>query len=164
MIYGSGWTDQWSRLHRWRERLVRDRDDWQDRDTGTDHFLDEFYATFQAIWHLKDWLNNDPRAQVTGKQVDDWANSRESILLVAADLANGSKHLVLDRERAGGSRQTRKDARIHVGHGVQATFYVMDMRSDAEWEAVTLADACIAEWREFITQAGLALPDWKTVP
>jgi hypothetical protein len=76
VIYGSGWIDQWNRLLRWRERLRRDRDDWQDSRMGTEHFLDEFYATFQAIWHLKDWLHNDVQTQVTGKQVDDWVNSR----------------------------------------------------------------------------------------
>ena len=158
VTYGTAWTDQWDRLLRWRERVRRARDDWQNSGMGTEHFLDDLFATFQALWHLKDWLHNDPHSGVTGKDVDDWVNSRNSILLVAADLANGSKHLVLTNRRAGGSHQTRKDVRVHVGHGVQTTFYALDGRSETEWEAVTLADACIEEWREFIAEAGLSVP------
>jgi hypothetical protein len=164
VLYGSAWTEQWNRLLRWQERVRRDRDDWQDSGMGTEHFLDELYATFQAIWHLKDWLRNDPHVTVTGQAIDDWLNSRDSVLLVAADLANGSKHFALTNPRSGDSHQTRKEIRVWVGQGVQATFYVRDGRSDAEWEAVTLADACIAEWRVFFSHEGLTAPELTAGP
>lgn len=162
MSYGSGWIDQWNRVSRWRERVLRDRDEWQNTGLGTEHFLDELHATFQAIWHLKDWLHNDIHAAVTKKDIEDWVKTRGSVLLVAADLANGSKHFDLLNQRAGGSHQSRADVRVYVGQGVQATFYVQDEQSHTEWEAVDLADACIAEWRQFLTETGLPIPDRRT--
>lgn len=84
-----------------------------------------------------------------------------SVLLVAADpVANGSRHFDLSRKRAGGSHQEGRPGTR--GPGLQAAFYVRDGRSGAEWEAVALAEACIAEWQEFFTQAGLSITDLVT--
>lgn len=70
------------------------------------------------------------------------------------DVANGSKHMMQTRAmtRAGGSEQTRNDVTIVVGRGVKHTFYIQDGRAGgAEYEAVDLADLCIAEWRSFLS-------------
>ena len=66
MPYGTARPDQGDRLLRWRERARRARDDWQYCGMGTEHFLDLF-ATFPSLWHVKDWLDNDPDIAVTGK-------------------------------------------------------------------------------------------------
>jgi len=69
-------------------------------------------------------------------------------------VANGSKHMMQTRAmtRAGGSEQTRNDVTIVVGRGVKHTFYIQDGRAGgAEYEAVDLADLCIAEWRSFLS-------------
>ena len=56
----------------------------------------------QSMWHLKDWILNDSDFGAKDKNAlkKDIHSSR--CLLVCADLANGSKHLSLDRPKIGG--------------------------------------------------------------
>lgn len=54
-----------------------------------------------CMWHLKDWVLNDPefRPKDYNKLKSDLHT--EKSLLVCADLANGSKHLVLKNPKVG---------------------------------------------------------------
>ena len=101
---GTAWEDQWARILRWRERVRFSRDDWRNDGSGTEHYRDEVFALFQALWHLKDWLKNDPALPApVGVAVETWIVGEGHLLKVAADVANGSKHMTLDRMRAEGS-------------------------------------------------------------
>lgn len=80
-------------------------------------------------------------------------------LFVAADVANGSKHMRLTDPKADGSRQTRNSVTWVGGRGLMHTFWVQDARpSGREFEAVELADLCIAEWTSYIDDHGLTIP------
>jgi hypothetical protein len=66
-----------------------------------DHILqlDNLYHFFQDCWHLKDWIKNDDTlSRSTRKTIVSEAEKTES-LNYCADLANGSKHLKLNRPR-----------------------------------------------------------------
>jgi len=161
------WRDQWARITRWRERVRRSRDEFRDDDLGSEGYRDEVFALFQAIWHLKDWLaNDDSLSPALGRgEIESWLSGNSvdpqepKMLHVAADLANGSKHLKLTRTpRAAGSAQTRRDIQVFVGHGVSHTFWVTDARSGKDYEAVELADLCLAEWTTFLATRGLQTP------
>lgn len=159
MRQGTGWQDQWYRILRWRERVRQSRDDGRSDALGTEGYRDEVFALFQAMWHLKDWLKNDPSfEQLTG--VEDWIVDHSSALLVAADVANGSKHMTLSNPRAHESGQTRNDVHIHVGAWVKHTFYVTDNRPLApqDYEALHLADLCLREWTDYLRLCQVPVP------
>lgn len=129
MTYGEHWQDQWNRILRWRDRLEQSqtgpRADW----LGTEGYRDELYALFQAIWHLRDWLANDPdvpgvdRARDLDRIIFDPDAPLRS-LQAAHDLANGSKHRGVVRP-AVDAAQIRNDATVHVGVGQQHVFYIL---------------------------------------
>lgn len=155
----SSWMEQWCRIARWYERVRQSQTEVRGDGLGTEGYRDEVYALFQAIWHLKDWFINDDEVPVTKPEVHAWIDERADVLKVAHDVANGSKHMTLSRPWAGGSEQGRNDATIVVGQGVQHVFYIQDARNGQDWNALSLADQCLAEWRSFLEQHGLAEPD-----
>jgi hypothetical protein len=161
MRQGSTWTDQWYRILRWRERVRQSRDEIRTDSLGTEGYRDEVFAMCQAIWHLKDWFKNDPALDPSlGLSVERWINKHGNLLKVAADVANGSKHMSQNagQQRASGSGQTRNDVSVFIGEGVRTTFYVEDARNGQDLEVVALADACLDEWRAFLKAWRLTEP------
>lgn len=155
MTHGATWQDQWARIERWAERVRASRDTPRPDGLGTEGYRDELFALFQAIWHLKDWLINDPALAVTKGQIEHYVFEQGHLGLQAAhDLANGSKHLNL-KKPAVDAAQIRNDAAIHVGAGVSHTFYIHLAKDDQEFEAVALAELCVEEWSVFLKQLGL---------
>lgn len=155
------WHEQWRRMQRYIQLLRASRDEYRNDRHGTEGYRDELYATFQALWHLKDWLKNDTDQQVAdiGKRAEKWLETTDAKhLQIAADVAHGSKHLRVDDKRADGSSQTRNDAEVRIGRGVRHTFWIEDARDGTEYEAVDLAERCIEEWRTFLSDNKLSLP------
>lgn len=142
--------------------MVQSRDELRTDDLGTEGYRDEVFALYQAIWHLKDWLKNDVALDPHLRQsVEAWVRADGDLLQVAADVANGSKHMsqTAEHQRANGSAQTRNDVAVVIGEGVRTTFYVEDARSGCDFEVVALADACLAEWTTFLERWQLTPPD-----
>lgn len=82
--------EQMKRVRRWLERIELPAE------SQTEH-EDFLWSFFQNCWHLKDWIKNDPTTSsgvVNGIESDI---NRYDSLKISADLANGSKHLVLLR-------------------------------------------------------------------
>jgi hypothetical protein len=153
--------EQWKRIGRLRERLRLCRDDGRTDGLGTEDYRDELFAMFQSVWHLKDWIKNDPTARAAGSVVENRIKTSAPALRAAADVANGSKHGELTRHpRAGGSRQSRNDVRLVIGAPVLShhTFYIQDHGRGLEHEALTLLDECLAEWRAFFSTQGITVP------
>jgi hypothetical protein len=68
--------------------------------------VDDFNAFFICCFHLKDWLKNDPAlSRDIGRAAETFIETRTVALRLCADVANGSKHFVIDR---------------HVRHGADA--------------------------------------------
>lgn len=133
------------------------RDEGRTDGLGTEGYRDEVLALFQAIWHLKDWIRNDSEFTQL-HDVEKWVNSDANHLLIAADVANGSKHLRLV-PRAEGSEQSRNDVVVMIGRGVLHTFYIRDARPPGgEFEAVELADQCIQEWISYLALCFVEVP------
>ncbi len=65
-------------------------------------YEDTLYAFFQNCWHPKDWIRNDGTAPSTLKNDIENHCTRYQSLMLSADVANGSKHLLLNRPRVGG--------------------------------------------------------------
>jgi hypothetical protein len=125
------------------------------RPGGTDAAIDSALSFFEAVHHLKDWLGNDPSSGVTRADGDSLINA-SPVLRLCADLANGSKHLVLTRSRAGDLSTTiaRNDVTVFVGTGTSAhRFYVAS--AGAEYDVLQLAQDAVAEWTTFLSVRGL---------
>ena len=146
------WHEQWQRVLRWRNRLNQLS---EARDPDPDEAQDHVYAFFQNVWHLKDWLKNDPGSGMRSEKVESFANGCHA-LKVAADLCNGSKHLTLTHPRANGARLAGRDIRAVVGGGVSYRFRILVHESQRD--AFELAQECVSEWESFLTQDGLLYP------
>ena|ERR1700719_794556 len=90
----SAWEQQFKRVARALKKV-------EQRKTDDEEELDDIYNFFQNCWHLKDWIKNDDglSQEIRDAIVRD-AETTES-LRFCADLANGSKHLKLQKERHG---------------------------------------------------------------
>jgi hypothetical protein len=147
-VLGHGWQMQWARVCR---RLDDVRAVYAGRAGGTDAAVDTVLSFFEAAHHLKDWLGNDPSSGITKAAGDSLINGSQ-ILRLAADLANGSKHLVLTSSRTGDTSTTiaRNDVTVFVGTGTSAhRFYVES--AGAEYDVLQIAETAVDEWSRFLT-------------
>lgn len=151
-MLGQGWQSQWTRVH---SRLDDVRAVYTGREGGTEGALDTTLSFFEAVHHLKDWLRNDPSSGITKADGDSLIN-RSPMLQLCADLANGSKHLVLTTTRTGDKLTaiTRNDVNILMGTGTVAhRFYVQS--AGTEYDVLKIAEAAVDDWTEFLTDKGL---------
>jgi hypothetical protein len=147
-VLGQGWQSQWARVHR---RLADVRVVYTGQPGSTDDAVDTVLSFFEAVHHLKDWLENDQLSGI-GKEAGDSLINRSQTLRLCADLANGSKHLKLTRSRTGdkSTEIARNDVNIDIGKGTAAhRFYVQSGR--AEYDVLEIAEAAVAEWTRFLT-------------
>ena len=91
-VLAEGWRNQYDRMHRSRTRL-------RGAYRSSIDYDDDFYHAVQDAWHLKDWIKGDAaidpvlRNRIVGEVEAEWAHR------IIADLANCTKHLVLDRKK-----------------------------------------------------------------
>jgi hypothetical protein len=71
-------------------------------------YEDDLYHFFQDAWHLKDWLINDPAANVRRKGIEADLENGDRAFKITADLANGTKHRALTTK----NKNTKKVSRI----------------------------------------------------
>jgi hypothetical protein len=155
MTTATQWRAKYDTMHRWHKRLT-------ESESVAQHGVDDFEAFFIHCFHLKDWLKNDPEVDITiGTAAEALVNSSDA-LRICADLANGVKHLRLDRPR--GDRTTRMEALGRVvddpssdsGIGfVDVVVIFSGQEKGLCWDASGVASACIAEWKDFLQRRGL---------
>lgn len=157
------WEHQWLRILRWYHRTLHATG----RETGVGYRDTEDFseALCHAVWHLKDWLKNDPRQTVVdASEIEEFANSNPA-LMVIADLANGTKHVQLS---ARGSRtEAVRMGLVHwAGDGdpddpasiERVWVYVDDPDSEHDREVVDVAWDGIEAWRTWLEAADLEVP------
>ena len=84
------WREQYDRMRRWLTRVAEFK-------AVDDRGVDDFHAFFLTCFHLKDWLQNDSALdKKIGADAEGLVNDNEW-LGIYADVANGSKHLRLDK-------------------------------------------------------------------
>ncbi len=147
------WREQYNRMKRWHTRL-------SESTAVDDRRSDDFHAFFICCFHLKDWLRAD--SSVGDGIRDDVAGFVDCNLWLrlCADLANGSKHLKLDRYARFDS-----PARLEkVAAAFDAAFSSKGFESQDAFVipvAGTLLDAlrvtqrCMSAWDHFLTERGL---------
>ena len=83
---------QYNRVLRWREQL-------NNIELNHDIFEDYVIAYFQSCYHLKEWIKNDsPIPEITKKDLEKYI-SKTNPLRICTDIANGTKHFILNNKR-----------------------------------------------------------------
>ena len=139
-----GWHDQFMRMERWLERLLRSHSNFHLNDQeGWHEFWDTAFAFFQNAYHLKDWIALEhPGLKNTIEQfVADNPHLR-----YCADICNGTKH-----------REVTK--RHHIpSHLAGIREYtpneptrqrLLILGPDGPKPVIPLAIACVDAWRVF---------------
>ncbi|MEO0853618.1 MAG: hypothetical protein AAFY15_08960, partial [Cyanobacteria bacterium J06648_11] len=116
---GTGFRDQLDRVERYLERVRNQNQSHTDYD-------DDLWSFFIHAWHLKDWVKADEPLPSDARHriVSEAENIRE--LQICADLANRTKHLLLDRFSRHDSAPARRDVTIGLGANstVKSTHYI----------------------------------------
>jgi hypothetical protein len=170
------WREQYDRVLRARVRVTEHYavkagyktfggDDFQ-------RFRDDILHCIQDIFHLRDWVKNDQSVDVdlgVLKTLFIGDPVCSPYLHMARDLANGSKHLVLDR-----ARSSEVDIAIsptgsvdwtpagNMEDGVIAQALQIEVGSGdgvTRMDALAFIDACMQEWDEFLRGEGLIAPE-----
>ena len=168
-MLGENWQDQYQRLHRSYALLRRTAD--QNEHHGEIHdelnARDILYHFCSDALNLRDWIKHspdaDPAASSSVGQLFDPARhpSVASLSLAAcADIANGSKHLVLNRsatpggpaEVVGQSQGARLPATLPFHFA--ANHWDVDV-GGVQFDALDLATQAIADWDTWLTEHGL---------
>ena len=127
-------------------------------------YEDMLYAFFQNCWHLKDWIKNDAAAPNTlAVPIENHCKKYQSLLL-SADVANGTKHLTLNRPpRLGGKvvakimvRVTDSAATGESSSEVRYAYEIIDAAGKS-YDALALARQAVNVWETLIKMNGGAL-------
>ena len=119
----------------------------------------------QAVWHLRDWLENDPRISLPSVEVKAFTVNDPALQLVA-DVANGTKHSWLNARRTNGVivghtawfgsgdiDDPESIERVRITAAVDAQDGDVDHRElvDIAWEG-------LVAWRRWLESVGLEIP------
>ena len=117
----------------------------------------------QSMWHMKDWILNDPDfgARDNNALKSDIFSSR--CLIACADLANGTKHLSLDRPHIGSRLADHTGLQIDSSKGVSREIhYVVCPDPSDEFQGMeirTLLRRCRDRWDSIINRHWLSYLD-----
>jgi hypothetical protein len=150
------WHQQYKRMMRWRERLDEPGHDEQRRH-------DDFYAFFVTAYHLADWIKNDTAIADDIREAV-WGFRHTGMLAIAADVANGYKHLARDRKpKVDGSARVAVQGTFAISEGDEPPqawqhWVVVVGETMPMQDAYELADRCIMEWNTFLDEHSLTTP------
>ena len=139
-MLGHTWTDQ-------RDRMLRSLKRLRGHYRNVDDIRDDLYHFFQDAWHLKDWIKNDPSAPIALKVNIEQKVKASRELRVCADLANGTKHMVL-RESTKREGATISSAQVNIKVGPDSSISVQHL--------ITLDDGSVTIAEEFADHVVLA--------
>jgi len=146
------WCEQYDRMKRWQARIA---DPARPVD---EHYVDDCYAFFTCCFHLKDWLQEDSGVPATTRDQAERYVKGNLWLRLCADLANGSKHMILDERR-----RYDDSARVEITGALDLTmlrpmplYPVAVVQLGAEThDARKVADRCVAQCETFLRDHSL---------
>ena len=153
MLY-SNYTEQFERVKRYQAKIHQ-------HDRATVDQADDVWSFFINCWNLKDWVKNDdslPKA--TRDKIINEVEANET-LMICADMANRSKHRVLDKRKRKDAKMSGIGVTIHapvIGSGKSCRsehHFLISVDDGREFDALELADKCVKEWEEIFSKSGL---------
>ena len=152
--------EQVARIDRLME-IVRAPD--QDSLTGRLQFEDVLIFACQCMWHLRDWILNDPEFRAKDKNGLRDDIHKERCLRICADLANGSKHLVLAHPKTSVSLSDRQGIHLETSKGIfQVKYYVRSSDGSDPYDGVEIREflnECRTTWQRIIDKHHLSEAD-----
>ncbi len=143
-----GWQMQWRRVERGFAKL-------NEAYNNTELYDDDIYHFFQDAWHLKDWIENDPLVPSTvGDQVKQELGLARTFR-VAADFANGTKHMVL-RQPHKRAQFTERKVTVKLGNpGPALQERILTLVDGSQTTAEAVAAEVMREWPLLLRRFGL---------
>jgi hypothetical protein len=163
------WEDQYKRMHRSYERLKRAVDEYIDRDPelhDETSSRDILFHFFGDAFHLKEYIKNEAgQSSAIKRSVEELFDpghaNGSTALSICADIANGVKHLNLDRSRFKPPAEVGKqEAGIRLPFKLPAYFtYHFTIEADGNtYTEIQVADDAIADWNAWLSGHGFSLP------
>ena len=130
---------------------------------GDVEFDDLLQFAIQSMWHVKDWILNDPSlSEQIKKSVNEDIHSRRC-LLICADLANGTKHMRLRSSKTGFSFQGQTGVHLDGKKGICMRYYEIHSEDPADechlMEIRDLFAECRTAWEEIAEKLEKAMID-----
>jgi hypothetical protein len=150
MLY-TGYREQYDRVQRWLKRIEASH-----HDSAT--YLDFMWAFYQNCWALKDWISNDNALDSSIRETVENEVKTYKNLMICADLANRSKHLVLDRRPRVGAEVESISVSISTGWPstdaapIIIHQYKVVGNSGELGDGLAIARDAVAEWAELLNQ------------
>lgn len=171
-VLGETWEDQYRRLQRSYALLQRvaDQNNHDASIQNPDAARDILFHFCSDALNLRDWIQNSSLPQSVKDDVRHLFRSStnpqtvSTALAACADIANGSKHLVLTHPpySAGGPAQVTGQSQgarfpMTLPFHFAANHWTIDV-GGVEHDALTLAGAAVADWDAWLTGHGVPLP------
>jgi hypothetical protein len=141
------YVQQFDRVKRFLARI-------ENQNRGSTEYDDDLWAFFQNCWHLKDWVENDSTISATVRQ-SIWSDVKSKTnLTICADLANRTKHSVLDHHWFD-AKFTQRNVTVYTGTGTSTSEHIITLKDGTKVVALDVARAAVKEWQEIFTAYGL---------
>jgi lysine/ornithine N-monooxygenase len=121
---------------------------------GAISFYDIAIFTCQSMWHLKDWILNDEEFRAKDKSALKSEIHATRSLKICADLANGSKHLVLRKPQTDFSFTERSGIHVDPAKQIfQEYYYIASSDKQDSYHLMEIREflaECRNAWQEII--------------
>lgn len=141
--------EQLDRIKRWYKRF-EEINIGREHTRESDFYNDIVYAFFQNCWMLRDWMVNSKA--LDKKLIDDFFHSDKD-MMICRDLANGSKHLVINKPSIDPNISiNRREYSVSLGGEIPKieVRYWIQVESHPPIDAFGLAGACLDKCEVFL--------------
>jgi hypothetical protein len=123
-------------------------------------YFDDVYSFFENCYALKDWLKNDQEfSRKTDDEVERFVSQNPDLAL-CADIANGKKHLHLNRPPRSGAEPSRLSGHVIIDMTdtlsptddlpVKMKVQIFVDHAGKTLDVLPLATRCVEAWENFL--------------
>lgn len=141
----TGWRAQYERMTRSYARISKPYLSSVEYDDDLRHF-------FQDCWHLKDWIKHD--GAITRIDIEAEVEKCKP-LRIAADLANGSKHYAVDRNRREDANVTSISVNVHLDGSPVDVIHTVTSKDGMSVEIKIAAKDALDAWDSILRKYDL---------
>lgn len=148
-------------IRAWRLLLRLERRTWPDFNAAVMAAADyevDLYSFFVVCWHVLDWVKNDATIPRAVRTAVEKAALASPVLCLCHDMANGSKHYVLESPKAPGVRPGTIDLERREDAPESKLSFLVVLQDGTVRPAHELAREALGAWRDVLDANGLPAP------